>query len=81
MCVEDAGELVAGLSGWTWGEAAGIAMTWVAQEPAAASSGARVRLISLVSLDGSQAGRAHSARLPALRSPPRSARDRQGTAG
>ncbi|MGN6131950.1 MAG: GNAT family N-acetyltransferase [Nocardioidaceae bacterium] len=27
--VEQDGELVAGLSGWTWGQAAGIAMTWV----------------------------------------------------
>src|SRR3954451_12000904 len=26
--IEDAGELVAGASGWTWGEAAGIGMTW-----------------------------------------------------
>ena len=27
--IEADGELVAGASGWTWGEAAGIAMTWV----------------------------------------------------
>jgi GNAT superfamily N-acetyltransferase len=27
---DDAGNLVAGASGWTWGVAAGIAMTWVA---------------------------------------------------
>ena len=27
--VDDAGELAAGLSGWTWGVAAGIGMTWV----------------------------------------------------
>ncbi|QNN53653.1 GNAT family N-acetyltransferase [Nocardioides mesophilus] len=27
--VERDGELVAGASGWTWGQAAGIAMTWV----------------------------------------------------
>jgi hypothetical protein len=26
--VEQGGELVAGLSGWTWGQAAGIGMTW-----------------------------------------------------
>ena len=26
---DDAGELAAGVSGWTWGCAAGIAMTWV----------------------------------------------------
>jgi GNAT superfamily N-acetyltransferase len=28
--VEEDGELLAGASGWTWGQAAGIAMTWVA---------------------------------------------------
>jgi GNAT superfamily N-acetyltransferase len=28
--VDDHGELSAGISGWTWGVAAGIAMTWVA---------------------------------------------------
>ena len=27
--VEERGELVAGASGWTWGHAAGIGMTWV----------------------------------------------------
>jgi GNAT superfamily N-acetyltransferase len=27
--LEDGGELVAGASGWTWGVAAGLAMTWV----------------------------------------------------
>ena len=27
--LDDAGELAAGMSGWTWGVAAGIAMTWV----------------------------------------------------
>ncbi|MBM6402280.1 GNAT family N-acetyltransferase [Phycicoccus sonneratiae] len=27
--VDAAGALVGGVSGWTWGEAAGIAMTWV----------------------------------------------------
>ena len=27
--IEDDGELVAGVSGWTWGDAAGIGMTWV----------------------------------------------------
>ena len=27
--IENAGELVAGVSGWTWGQAAGIGMTWV----------------------------------------------------
>ena len=27
--LDDAGDLAAGMSGWTWGVAAGIAMTWV----------------------------------------------------
>lgn len=27
--LDDAGELAAGMSGWTWGVAAGIGMTWV----------------------------------------------------
>ena len=27
--IEEDGELLAGASGWTWGHAAGIAMTWV----------------------------------------------------
>jgi len=30
--VDEAGELAAGLSGWTWGLAGGIAMTWVREE-------------------------------------------------
>ena len=40
--VEDDGELVAGLSGWTWGEAAGIAMTWVRADLRGAGVGARL---------------------------------------
>lgn len=30
--VDDAGELVAGLSGWTWGTCAGIGMVWVRED-------------------------------------------------
>jgi GNAT superfamily N-acetyltransferase len=30
--IEEPGDLVAGLSGWTWGTAAGIAMTWVHED-------------------------------------------------
>lgn len=30
--IEDGDRLIAGLSGWTWGQAAGIAMTWVSDE-------------------------------------------------
>lgn len=29
--IEEGGQLLAGASGWTWGQAAGIAMTWVDQ--------------------------------------------------
>jgi len=28
-CVDESGDLISGLSGWTWQESAGIAMTWV----------------------------------------------------
>ena len=30
--IEEGGELLAGASGWTWGQAAGLAMTWVDAE-------------------------------------------------
>ncbi|WP_395655994.1 GNAT family N-acetyltransferase [Nocardioides sp.] len=30
--IEEGGDLVAGASGWTWGSAAGIAMTWVRED-------------------------------------------------
>ena len=30
--IEQGGELVGGLSGWTWGHAAGIGMTWVSED-------------------------------------------------
>lgn len=38
----DAGALVAGLSGWTWGVAAGIGMTWVRQDVRGTGVGARL---------------------------------------
>lgn len=38
----DRGELVAGLSGWTWGVAAGIAMTWVHAEARGAGLGTQL---------------------------------------
>lgn len=38
--VEQAGRLVAGVSGWTWGEAAGIAMTWVHEDHRGSGVGA-----------------------------------------
>lgn len=39
---DGAGELVAGLSGWTWQEAAGIAMTWVRQDMRGRALGTRL---------------------------------------
>jgi GNAT superfamily N-acetyltransferase len=38
--IEDDGELVAGVSGWTWGDAAGIGMTWVRDDQRGAGIGA-----------------------------------------
>jgi GNAT superfamily N-acetyltransferase len=40
--VEGDGELVAGLSGWTWGSAAGIGMTWVHDDHRRAGLGSRL---------------------------------------
>ncbi len=40
--VDDAGDLVAGLSGWTWGVAAGIGMTWVREEDRGSGLGDRL---------------------------------------
>jgi GNAT superfamily N-acetyltransferase len=40
--VDDAGELAAGISGWTWGLAAGIAMTWVRAGVRGAGLGAQL---------------------------------------
>ncbi len=39
---DQAGELAAGMSGWTWGLAAGIAMTWVHADSRGAGLGARL---------------------------------------
>lgn len=38
--VDEDGQLVAGLSGWTWGHAAGIAMTWVHEHKRGTGMGA-----------------------------------------
>ncbi len=38
--VDEGGELVAGLSGWTWGQAAGIAMMWVHEDKRGTGAGA-----------------------------------------
>ena len=39
---DDAGDLVAGLSGWTWGTCAGIALVWVREDRRAQGTGARL---------------------------------------
>ena len=39
---DDAGELAAGMSGWTWGVAAGIGMTWVRENTRGAGLGTRL---------------------------------------
>ncbi|WP_260439580.1 GNAT family N-acetyltransferase [Humibacillus xanthopallidus] len=40
--VDDGGVLAAGLSGWTWGVAAGIGMTWVSERVRGEGLGARL---------------------------------------
>ena len=40
--LDDDGELAAGLSGWTWGAAAGIALTWVRDGARGAGLGTRL---------------------------------------
>jgi GNAT superfamily N-acetyltransferase len=40
--MEEDGDLVAGVSGWTWGRAAGIGMTWVRPEKRGTGIGARL---------------------------------------
>lgn len=40
--IEDGGELVAGLSGWTWGTCAGIGMVWVRASDRRGGWGARL---------------------------------------
>ena len=42
--IDSSGELAAGMSGWTWGVAAGIAMTWVRE--GARGDGLGVRLLA-----------------------------------
>jgi len=39
---DDGGELVAGLSGWTWGTCAGISLVWVREDRWAQGTGARL---------------------------------------
>jgi GNAT superfamily N-acetyltransferase len=40
--MEEDGELVAGVSGWTWGRAAGIGMSWVREDRRGTGVGARL---------------------------------------
>jgi GNAT superfamily N-acetyltransferase len=40
--IDEAGELAAGMSGWTWGVAAGIALTWVREQERGDGLGARL---------------------------------------
>lgn len=40
--LDESGDLVAGVSGWTWGVAAGIAMTWVREGARGQGLGARL---------------------------------------
>ncbi|MEO6265042.1 MAG: GNAT family N-acetyltransferase [Nocardioidaceae bacterium] len=40
--VDDSGELAAGISGWTWGVAAGIGLTWVRENSRRDGLGARL---------------------------------------
>ncbi|MBZ5737466.1 GNAT family N-acetyltransferase [Nocardioides mangrovi] len=40
--LDDDGVLAAGMSGWTWGVAAGIGMTWVREDTRGAGLGARL---------------------------------------
>ncbi len=39
---DDAEALVAGISGWTWGVAAGVAMTWVREDQRGSGTGRRL---------------------------------------
>jgi GNAT superfamily N-acetyltransferase len=39
---DDAGDLVAGLSGWTWGTCAGISLVWVREDRRNQRAGARL---------------------------------------
>ena len=39
---DDAGDLVAGLSGWTWGTCAGISLVWVREDRRTQGAGARL---------------------------------------
>ena len=51
--VEQDGELIAGVSGWTWGQAAGIGLTWVREDQRGTGVGASL----LAAFESEAAGR------------------------
>lgn len=42
QCLDDEGELLGGVSGWTWQEAAGIGLTWVRDDQRGTGLGSRL---------------------------------------
>ena len=42
QCLDDAGELLGGISGWTWQEAAGIGLTWVRNDQRGSGVGSQL---------------------------------------
>lgn len=55
--IEEAGALVAGASGWTWGEAAGIGMVWV--DPERRGTGVGASLLAAFEAEAARRGCTH----------------------